>query len=142
MLPESGFVARRARDPDSGFQIRVSIRRVLALESQTAFVHGGAEILARQLVAALQESGCEAELVSRVAARAGRRGLVSLYAGARGALHTLRGDYGYVMLEAFLARTPVITTTDAGGPTEFATDGVNARAVAWEGVVERLVAGR
>ena len=25
-------------------------------------------------------------------------------------------DYGYVTLEAFLARKPVITTTDAGGP--------------------------
>ncbi len=34
-------------------------------------------------------------------------------------------DYGYVTLEAFLARKPVITTTDAGGPLEFVVDGVN-----------------
>lgn len=34
-------------------------------------------------------------------------------------------DYGYVTLEAFLARKPVVTTTDAGGPTEFVTHGVN-----------------
>jgi len=34
-------------------------------------------------------------------------------------------DYGYVTLEAFLARKPVVTTTDAGGPIEFVKDGVN-----------------
>ena len=34
-------------------------------------------------------------------------------------------DYGYVTLEAFLARKPVVTTTDAGGPLEFVVDGVN-----------------
>jgi glycosyltransferase involved in cell wall biosynthesis len=32
-------------------------------------------------------------------------------------------DYGYVTLEAFAARRPVVTTTDAGGPLEFVTDG-------------------
>ena len=34
-------------------------------------------------------------------------------------------DYGYVTLEAFLARKPVVTTADAGGPLEFVVDGVN-----------------
>jgi glycosyltransferase involved in cell wall biosynthesis len=33
-------------------------------------------------------------------------------------------DYGYITLEAFLARKPVVTTTDAGGPLEFVEDGV------------------
>ena len=33
-------------------------------------------------------------------------------------------DYGYVTLEAFLSKKPVITTTDAGGPLEFVSDGV------------------
>jgi glycosyltransferase involved in cell wall biosynthesis len=32
-------------------------------------------------------------------------------------------DYGYVTLEAFAARRPVITTTDSGGPLEFVSDG-------------------
>jgi glycosyltransferase involved in cell wall biosynthesis len=32
-------------------------------------------------------------------------------------------DYGYVTLEGFAARRPVVTTTDAGGPLEFVTDG-------------------
>ena len=34
-------------------------------------------------------------------------------------------DFGYVTLEAFLARKPVITATDSGGPNEFVVDGVN-----------------
>ena len=38
--------------------------RVLVLESQTPFVHGGAEILSRELLSALRGHGCEAELVS------------------------------------------------------------------------------
>jgi glycosyltransferase involved in cell wall biosynthesis len=32
-------------------------------------------------------------------------------------------DFGYVTLEAFLARRPVITATDSGGPLEFVVDG-------------------
>jgi glycosyltransferase involved in cell wall biosynthesis len=34
-------------------------------------------------------------------------------------------DFGYVTLEAFLARKPVITCTDSGGPNEFVVDGTN-----------------
>lgn len=34
-------------------------------------------------------------------------------------------DFGYVTLEAFLARRAVITATDSGGPNEFVADGVN-----------------
>lgn len=34
-------------------------------------------------------------------------------------------DFGYVTLEAFLSRKPVVTATDSGGPTEFVVDGVN-----------------
>lgn len=36
-------------------------------------------------------------------------------------------DFGYVTLEAFLARRPVITARDSGGPLEFVEDGVNGR---------------
>ncbi len=42
----------------------MSIRRVLVLEGQVPFVHGGAEILVRQLLQAFQAGGYEAELVS------------------------------------------------------------------------------
>jgi glycosyltransferase involved in cell wall biosynthesis len=50
--------------------------------------------------------------------------LVDLYAGCRAAYYApLNEDYGYVTVEAFLSRKPVVTTTDAGGPLEFVTDG-------------------
>ena len=39
-------------------------------------------------------------------------------------------DYGYVTLEAFLSRKPVITTSDAGGPLEFVVDGETGRVAA------------
>jgi glycosyltransferase involved in cell wall biosynthesis len=41
-------------------------------------------------------------------------------------------DFGYVTLEAFLARKPVVTATDSGGPNEFVIDGVNGFSVAPE----------
>jgi glycosyltransferase involved in cell wall biosynthesis len=52
--------------------------------------------------------------------------LVALYAGCRAAFYVpLDEDYGYVTVESFLSRKPVITSTDAGGPLEFVEDGVN-----------------
>jgi glycosyltransferase involved in cell wall biosynthesis len=52
--------------------------------------------------------------------------LVELYAGALGVIFApYDEDYGYVTLEAFLSRKPVITARDSGGPNEFVVDGVN-----------------
>jgi len=52
--------------------------------------------------------------------------LVRLYAGALAVIYPpYDEDFGYVTLEAFLARKPVITCTDSGGPNEFVEDGVN-----------------
>jgi glycosyltransferase involved in cell wall biosynthesis len=52
--------------------------------------------------------------------------LLDLYAGALGVLYPpFDEDFGYVTLEAFLARKPVVTCTDSGGPNEFVVDGVN-----------------
>jgi len=54
--------------------------------------------------------------------------LLDLYAGTLAVLYPpYDEDFGYVTLEAFLARKPVITCTDSGGPTEFVADGVNGR---------------
>lgn len=51
--------------------------------------------------------------------------LVELYASALAVVFVpFDEDYGYVTLEAFQARKPVITTDDAGGPLEFVEDGV------------------
>jgi glycosyltransferase involved in cell wall biosynthesis len=62
----------------------------------------------------------------RLAGRVGDAELIELLAGARALLFTpFEEDYGYVTLEAFLARKPVVTTTDSGGPLEFVEDGVN-----------------
>ena len=78
------------------------------------------------------------EPLERVAAEAGvadrvtwtgtidERTLVDLYAGALAVVFPpFDEDYGYVTLEAFLARKPVITTTDAGGPLEFVEHAIN-----------------
>ena|SRR5579871_2061765 len=52
--------------------------------------------------------------------------IVNLYANALGVVFPpFDEDYGYVTIEAFLSRKPVVTTTDAGGPNEFVVDGVN-----------------
>jgi glycosyltransferase involved in cell wall biosynthesis len=52
--------------------------------------------------------------------------LIGLYAGALAVVYPpFDEDFGYVTLEAFLARKPVVTCTDSGGPNEFVVDGVN-----------------
>jgi len=52
--------------------------------------------------------------------------LIELYAGCRAVLFVpYQEDYGYVTLEAFLSRKPVITARDSGGTLEFVVDGVN-----------------
>jgi glycosyltransferase involved in cell wall biosynthesis len=57
---------------------------------------------------------------------AGDDRLLELYAGALAVAYTpFDEDYGYVTLEAFLARKPVVTARDSGGPLEFVVDGVN-----------------
>src|SRR5205085_5844301 len=74
--------------------------------------------------------------------------LVDLYAGALAvAFPPYDEDYGYITLEAFLARKPVITTSDAGGPLEFVEDGVTGlvtepRSEAIGAAISRLAADR
>jgi glycosyltransferase involved in cell wall biosynthesis len=52
--------------------------------------------------------------------------LIELYAGCLAVLFApYQEDYGYVTLEAFLSRKPVITARDSGGTLEFVADGVN-----------------
>ena len=52
--------------------------------------------------------------------------LIGLYANALAVVYPpYDEDFGYVTLEAFLARKPVITCVDSGGPNEFVVDGVN-----------------
>lgn len=52
--------------------------------------------------------------------------LLDLYSGCSAVLYApFDEDFGYVTLEAFLARKPVITCTDSGGVLEFVEHGVN-----------------
>lgn len=50
--------------------------------------------------------------------------LLKLYANARGVFFApFDEDYGYITLEAFLSKVPIITTVDSGGVLEFVEDG-------------------
>jgi glycosyltransferase involved in cell wall biosynthesis len=50
--------------------------------------------------------------------------LIALYARCKAACYAPKDeDYGYVTVEAFLSQKPVVTTSDAGGPLEFVTNG-------------------
>ncbi len=50
------------------------------------------------------------------------------YARALGVVYPpVDEDYGYVTLEAMLARRPVVTCADSGGPLDFVRDGVTGR---------------
>jgi glycosyltransferase involved in cell wall biosynthesis len=56
--------------------------------------------------------------------------LIGLYAGALAVAYVpFDEDFGYVTLEAFLARKPVITARDSGGTLEFVADGVNGTVI-------------
>ena len=52
--------------------------------------------------------------------------LLRLYAGALTVAYVpYDEDFGYVTLEGFLARRPIVTASDTGGPLEFVVDDVN-----------------
>jgi len=74
--------------------------------------------------------------------------LIELYAGALAVVFApYDEDYGYVTLEAFLARKPVVTARDSGGTLEFVEHGVNGlvsepAAEAIADAVARLAADR
>lgn len=77
---------------------------------------------------ALEKLAADVGVASRVtfvgAADATR--LAELYAGALAVIYTpFDEDYGYVTLEAFLARKAVITARDSGGTLEFVTNRVS-----------------
>jgi glycosyltransferase involved in cell wall biosynthesis len=56
--------------------------------------------------------------------------LLRLYAGALTVAYVpYDEDFGYVTLEGFLAKRPVVTAADSGGPLEFVIDDVNGAVV-------------
>jgi glycosyltransferase involved in cell wall biosynthesis len=80
----------------------------------------------------LEELAAELGVAARVtfAGAVGEQELADLYGGALAVVFPpFDEDYGYVTLEAFLARKAVITATDSGGPLEFVDDGVTGLVV-------------
>jgi glycosyltransferase involved in cell wall biosynthesis len=98
----------------------------------------------------VERAAVEAGVSDRVSflGTVGDEALIDLYAGALGVVYPpYDEDFGYVTLESFLARKPVITCTDSGGPNEFVVDGVNGwvcepRPEAVADAVARLAADR
>src|SRR5438094_925943 len=91
------------------------------------FDHLEGDVRLRDALIRLDGAAAESGVADRVRFTGGidDQQLVDLYAGAFAvAFPPYDEDYGYVTLEAFLARKPVITTSDAGGPLEFVDDGV------------------
>jgi glycosyltransferase involved in cell wall biosynthesis len=75
---------------------------------------------------ALRRQAKEAGVASKVVFEIGPddERLHELYLGARAVYFgPFDEDYGYVTIEGFAARRPVVTLTDSGGPLEFVTDG-------------------
>jgi glycosyltransferase involved in cell wall biosynthesis len=93
-----------------------------------------------------ERTAAQADVADRVTflGSVGDDDLIGLYAGALAVVYPpYDEDFGYVTLEAFLARKPVITCTDSGGPNEFVVDGVNGFVCAPDpdalaGAVDRL----
>jgi glycosyltransferase involved in cell wall biosynthesis len=104
--------------------------------------------------------GTQREATERLVAEAGLDGrvqflgavddeqLIGLYRDALAVIYPpYDEDFGYVTLEAFLAKKPVVTTSDSGGPNEFVVDGVNGFVCAPEpeavaDAINRLAADR
>ena len=77
---------------------------------------------------ALERRAAELDLQDRVVflGQVDDAQIIELYAGALAVIYApYDEDFGYVTLEAFLARRPVVTATDSGGTLEFVESDVN-----------------
>jgi glycosyltransferase involved in cell wall biosynthesis len=113
--------------------------RLEAHKRQTLLIEAMAKVRA-PVRAIIAGAGGQAERLAALVAQLGLGARVTLtgaisdeavsdyYARALAVFYAPKDeDYGYVTLEAMLHRRPVITTTDAGGPLEFITDGAEGR---------------
>ena len=108
-----------------------SVKRVDLIVRALALVPGPLQLV-------IAGDGTQRANVERVASEAGvadrvtflgmvdDEQLIDLYADALTVVYPpFDEDFGYVTLEAFLARKPVITCVDSGGPNEFVRNDVN-----------------
>ena len=132
-------LAPRIKAGDYGSYV-LSVGRIETVKRVDLIVRAMAQVEGLQLVVA--GDGTQRENVERVASdldvfdRVTFLGsiddeqLLELYRDALAVIYPpFDEDFGYVTLEAFLARKPVITCLDSGGPNEFVIDGVNGRSV-------------
>jgi glycosyltransferase involved in cell wall biosynthesis len=127
-------------------RVDLIVRAMASVDSAVRLVVAGDGPLGPELKALAVSLG----VADRVtwAGRVDQQPLVELYAGALAVVFPpFDEDYGYITLEAFLSRKPVITTTDAGGPLEFVDDGVTGLVTAPEpeaigAAISRLHANR
>ena len=131
-------LAKQIRSGEYGDYI-LSVGRIESVKRIDLIVRAMAQVdETLQLVVA--GDGTQRQNVERVASEAGVSDrvaflgavdddeLLDLYADALAVAYPpFDEDFGYVTLEAFLARKPVITCVDSGGPNEFVIDGVNGR---------------
>ena len=103
-------------------RVDLIIRAMAHVDRKSRLVIAGEGPLRQELEAAAASAGVADRVTFAGGVDDGT--LVDLYAGAAAIVFPpYDEDYGYITLEAFLSRKPVVTTTDAGGPLEFVTDG-------------------
>jgi glycosyltransferase involved in cell wall biosynthesis len=105
-------------------RVDLIIRALTRVDSAWRLVIVGDGPLRGQLEALASSEGVAARV--RFTGPVDEAALVDLYAEAGAVVFPpYDEDYGYVTLEAFLARKPVVTTADAGGPLEFVENGIS-----------------
>jgi glycosyltransferase involved in cell wall biosynthesis len=103
-------------------RVDLAIRALAAADRSTRLIVVGDGHLRPQLEQLAAREGVAARVIFTGGVDVDR--LVQLYAEALAIVFPpYDEDYGYITLEAFLSRKPVVTTTDAGGPLEFVEDG-------------------
>jgi glycosyltransferase involved in cell wall biosynthesis len=102
----------------------LAIRAMTLLPAPTRLVIVGEGTQEQALRALIEQLGVGDRV--HLAGAVDDEGLLALYGGALGVVYTpYDEDFGYVTLEAFLARKPVITARDSGGTLEFVQAGLN-----------------
>lgn len=150
-LPDAS--AYRCEDYDDYFffpsRITAGKRQHLAAEAMAAVTSSARLVIAGQpetpadlqrLQVVIKEHGLE-DRVQVLPGWIDEQEKLRLLAGARGVVYLPFGEdsYGYVTLEAFHARKPVITMADSGGTLELIQDGRNGRVAGDVGGLARAI---
>ena len=127
-------------------RVELIIRAMASVDPPTRLIIAGDGTQRQNAERAAEEAGLAARIT--FLGSVGDDDLIGLYANALAVIYPpFDEDFGYVTLEAFLARKPVVTATDSGGPNEFVVDGVNGFVCAPEPgelarAINRLAASR